>query len=102
MSDANWPIKCPQCKKKKLERDYGVPIVPVIQDKTPKTVGQQAEANKKAMGNEQWQKKRDELLGEKGRQQQATPTPWWRPEGSKPLDVTKIKDVQKYIETGEK
>lgn len=28
--------------------------------------------------------------------------PWWRKDMEKPLDLTRIKDVNKYIETGEK
>lgn len=96
--------KCPICKKTRLEKDYSTQqALPGFHVKEIKTVAQQVEANKKVLGNEQWQKKKDELLGEHGKKQQEAEKPfYWDKDQSKPLDVTKIKDTAKFIQTGEK
>lgn len=95
-------VKCPSCKKRKLLQDYSKPKPMILRDNTPKTVGQVAERNAKIMGKELHQLEGEKILGEKGMKKKKAETPWWRPEGSKPLDVTKIKDTAKYIRTGEK
>jgi putative FmdB family regulatory protein len=86
----------------------------------PKTIGQQAELNAKRLGKEKMELIKDEMRnrtpnftgklpkGAKLNKMQRK-TPWWR-EGKlpglkkldKPLDVDKVKDVKKYIETGDK
>lgn len=96
-----FPTRCPACKKNKLRQDYSKKS-PIVQDLTPKTVGQQAERNAKVEGKEQQQIKAEKLLGPKGMAKRNAKTPWWRKEGSKPLDVTKIKDPNKFILTGDK
>lgn len=100
----DFPVKCPSCKKKKLIKDYSSPhALPGFHVKEIKEAGQQAELNKKTMGNELWEKKKDEMLGEHGRKQRETPKPWYWSEGQeKPLDVSKIADTEKFIATGEK
>lgn len=100
----DFPVKCPSCKKKKLVKDYSSPdALPDFHVKDIKEAGQQAEANKKAMGKELWEKRKDEMLGEHGRKKKETPKPFYWSEGQeKPLDVGKIKDVDRYIATGEK
>ena len=71
----------------------------VYLDMTPTTIGQQAERNEKRGGEkyEAWveQKKQEQKAKEEA-------TPWWREKGEKPLDTSKIKDVNKYILTGDK
>ncbi len=96
-----FPRKCPSCKKPKFRQNYSAKTF-IIQDLTPKTLGQQAERNAKVEGKEQQQIRSEKLLGPKGLAKKNAKTPWWRKEGSKPLDVTKIKDKKKFILTGEK
>jgi hypothetical protein len=98
----NFPVKCPSCRKKQLVRDWGEPSDCIIRDNTPKTAGQDAERNAKLLGKELTQKKAEEVLGDKTMAKRNAPTPWWREPNSKPLDVSKVKDVKRFIETGEK
>lgn len=97
---------CPECKKKSLERLIGCGIAAFCQQE-PTTLGQQGERNAKAAGKAKMEeaaekraedkKKAQQLLGkDKGK------TPWWREKDGKPLDLKKVKNVKKYIETGEK
>lgn len=92
-----FPANCPKCKSKKYRVNFAKSRT-TFWDKTIKTVGQQAEKNRKDMGEELYQRKIEELGGNKPKPK----TPWWRKEGSKPLKVEDIKDVRKYIETGDK
>lgn len=96
-----FPTKCPKCKKKKLVRDYSTPPSLVIQDLTPKTVGQQAERNAKKNGSELQDIKCKEVLGEAEYNKRKAPPPFWR-KTRKPLDLTKVRDTAHYIKTGEK
>ena len=98
----DWPVECPNCKQVELMWDCSAPMDFVLQDLTPKTAGQDAERNKKRWGKELTQIKAEQILGPKEMERRASPTPWWREDGSKPLDLTKVKDVQKYVHTGDK
>jgi putative FmdB family regulatory protein len=95
------PGKCPNCKKREWRQDFRRKSL-ILRDGDPKSVAQQAERNRKAMGEEQHQMKVDELLGPAGRAKRDAPAPWWRDKGSKPLDLSKVKNTQDYIMTGEK
>lgn len=96
--------KCPVCGKARLEKDYSTQqALPGFHVKEIKTIAQQVELNQKILGKEQWQMKKDELLGEHGKKQQSAEKPfYWDKDQEKPLDVTKIKDTKKFIETGDK
>ena len=121
MMSAKEPDKCPKCgckNGKGYSKSFGQPHVIVRGD--PKTFGQAAEENAKRLGKEQMQlmaeeaKTRTKKAGirklPKGASRIDTSkakTPPWR-DGSmglkpmdKPLNVKKIKDVKKYIHTGE-
>ncbi len=100
MADA-FPAKCPSCKKLKLRQDYSRKKI-TVDDGVIRSVGRQAEVNAKRDGKELTELKAEQMLGSDGMAKRKAPTPWWRKPGSKPLDVTKIKDVTKYIQTGEK
>ena len=95
------PTKCPKCKKEKLYQVFDGNTVVCM--KGGDTIGQVGEANWKKKGGkikEQMQKKQEEADAK---------LPWWRSgktkgfeKNRKPLDLSKIKDVKKYIEKGEK
>lgn len=97
-----FPTKCPGCKKKKLVRDYSRPCNTVFMDKTIRTVGQQAEHNQRKMGAELHALEAKKVLGEAEHARRTAPPPFWRKNKKKPLDVSKVKDLNKYIETGDK
>jgi hypothetical protein len=87
---------------------------------SPTTIGQQAELNAKRLGKEKMEQVKEEMRNRprpdftgklpKGAKLNTTKskTPWWR-EGKvaglkkmdKPLDLDKVKDTRKYIDTGE-
>lgn len=98
----DFPVRCPGCRKKKFVQDWSKPKSLILRDGTPTTVGQQAERNAKEMGKELAARKADELLGEKGAARKKAPAPWWRKPGDKPLDLSRVKDTRRYIDTGEK
>jgi hypothetical protein len=98
---APLPRRCPKCRRMSLEQDYGAKNV-VCRDGVPRTVGQQAEKNAKEMGKEFHRMEAEKILGPERLARRNAPTPWWREDGSKPLDVRKVKDTAKFIRTGEK
>ena len=95
------PKKCPQCKTKinnGFHQVYAAGIAIVYN--SPTTVGQQAEINEKRVGKEQL-----ELMAAHDRKIRKMPekkkddSKWAFDD--KPLDLKKIKDVRKYVETGD-
>lgn len=96
-----FPTKCPKCRKKKLVRDYSRPWDTVYMDRTIRTVGQQAEHNEKKLGQELHDKKCREILGAEEYERRKAPPPFWR-KSKKPLNLNKIKDINRYIQTGQK
>ena len=92
-----FPTLCPSCGSEGLHQDYSRKNV-ICRDGSPKTFGQMSDANRKLMGKELSAMKDDECLA----RQPKAETPFWREEGSKPLDVSKVKDLDHYIQTGEK
>lgn len=99
------PLKrCPECKKHKLVRQFGTPEF-FVMGAEAKTVGELAKRNTGKMSADQYV---DRLEGDKVRYEKLTgkkkkkkpPKPWWR-DTDKPLDLKKIRNVQKYVETGE-
>lgn len=115
------PKKCPKCKTKYSDdgegyhQDYStLNVISVIMGQ-PTTIGQQMEMNEKKRGRElseitlRESEKNKKKVG-KGRKvdtKKEGETPWWRngviddlPKMDKPLDLSKIKDTKKYIETG--
>lgn len=96
---------CPICKGETLEQDFSAQRLAssvCLVYGEPTTVGQQAELNRKKMGEELFRLKEEEEAGPYLVAQKKAPTPWWREPDSKPLDVSSIKDVARYVETGEK
>jgi len=95
------PSKCPKCKKKSLNQVFdGNTIICV---KGENTIGQLGESN--------WKKYGGKIKEDMAKKQEETDKklPWWRSgevkglsKERKPIDVSKIKDVKKYIEKGEK
>lgn len=116
------PKKCPKCKQPygdKFRQVYGTPNF--IMANQPTTVGQQAEINAKRMGKERMQMMQDAAKQRKSKFKGKLPAgakinttgsdepPWFRSgvikgteKLAKPLDVSKIKDTEKFIRTGEK
>lgn len=90
------PTICPNCNQERLEQEFSAPrlSVEVSWVHNENTVGAIADKNRKEMGEEQYQKKLEELKPKRGEK------PWWRDE-DKPLDTKKLKDTNKYIMTGE-
>lgn len=93
--------KCPKCRALALEQDFSQKNV-IVNDGVPRTVGQQAEYNAKKAGKQVHEALAEQMLSEQTKKKKNTPTPWFREKGSKPLDVSKIKDTTKFIMTGEK
>ena len=105
--------KCPKCKAVEpvFHQIYEAPIVI---DRVIRTVGQQAEYNARKMGKEKVAEKTEQLKRgynrrkgnlPAGAKRVETPTenPFWREgNGGKPLDLKKIKNVKKYIMSGDK
>lgn len=101
------PKRCPSCKKNKLCQSFSTNVICNFLE-SAKTFGKAAEINAKRVGasNLKEIESADPLF--QHREEQKKNVPWWRKgkiEGlkkmDKPLDVTKIKDKQKYIMTGE-
>lgn len=104
----NEKIKCPKCGSVRLNKLFSAPNLILNSLDSAKTFGQCAAINSKRLGKEQLkiQESTDPVTIMK---EQNSKLPWWRsgkvdglPKEEKPLDTTKIKDVTKYIETGEK
>lgn len=95
------PTHCPKCGKKTWLQDYAAKR-PVVNDGVPRSVMQQAEQNAKRDGKELTRLKAEQMLGadEVARREGKIAKPWWR-DGDKPLDVTRLKDPQHYVLTGE-
>lgn len=117
------PESCPECGAAKPDfgqRFHGqAPMGWVKGD--PKTFGQQAELNAQRMGKEQMQRMREEALKKKPftgklpegasinrEYENVKELPWYRdgsvpglPKREKPLNLDKVKDVTKYVMTGE-
>lgn len=98
--------RCEKCKKHKLER---IIYAAMVIDKTPKTIGSWAEAENKKLGAEQVELKKKKLM-EESKVPYTGPgkplkkekiKPWWRT-SDKPLDLKTVKNVEKYIITGDK
>lgn len=97
------PPHCPSCQEpygQKFTLDWGTcELTTYCHNIT--TLGQQAELNSKRMGKEQVQMKEEAA-------KPPVELPWWRsgevegcPKMEKPLDLKKVKDVRRYVETGE-
>jgi putative FmdB family regulatory protein len=116
---AKSPDSCPKCKnKEKFRQVLGVPNVKV--EGSAKTFGQASEENLKRLGTsgierikEEKEKRVSEFKGKlpKGGKLKPRPdniVPPWRdgsmgtPAMDKPLDIKTVKDVKKYIKTGNK
>jgi len=93
--------KCPKCTKEALEQDYSKKQIS-INDGVCKTIGQQAEKNRKEMSKELFQREAERMAGPKAAAKRNAKTPWWREEGTKALDLKSVKDTKKFILTGEK
>lgn len=88
------PDECPECGSHDYYQDFSG-YNQVCRDGSPRTVMQQAERNART-GGELYQKSVDEI--EPAHKKAVSP---WRKPGSKPPDLKKIKNIQRYIETGE-
>lgn len=110
------PVDCPDCGAygPTFHQVYGGDQFAFVKGE-PTTFAQQAERNAQRVGKEQMQKMAEDAkeANHKGKRQfdlprGATPTkekykparPWWRPHQDQPLDVSKIKNPRKFIETG--
>lgn len=108
-------VKCPACKKHKLVRCIGVPMM--VRDSAPKTLGSLADRNAAKMSPdekkkiaEQQRTRRDEVLYEqlpKGMQRLEKPVghkdPWYKKNQTVPtkkLGQMTDKQKTKYIKTG--
>lgn len=116
------PLSCPSCDEDYdgvFRQVYGAGIAIVYGQ--PTTFGQQAEINAKKMGKEQMSimaesaklenRRADALNLPRGasKAEKSAETPWFRsgsipelPKLDKPLNLSKVTDVQRYIETGNK
>jgi len=105
------PKRCPSCGKNSLGQSFDNHNITAVVYGNPTTIGQAAEENTKRLGKERHEKMiEDDFKARKLRSPKKKPeTPWYR-NGSidgtekldKPLEVSKIKNVKKFIETGEK
>jgi len=93
--------KCGEAKPNRFYQDYSQYDLFFHVYTDPNTVGQQDERNKKKMGRELSQITAEEIAGPKTMAKKRTPKPWWQ-DGDKPLNLSTVKDVGKFIETGEK
>lgn len=100
------PKRCPSCKKNKLCQSYTTNVICNFIE-SANTFGKAAEINAKRVGIENLREMErcDPLYEQRQKQKQL---PWWRKGNinglkkmEKPLDVSKIKDKEKYIVTGE-
>lgn len=102
------PKKCPVCKKKTVGQQFTTfGVVNFLE--SARNFEHASDINKKRLGKEQLQlmEDADPIISKK--KQRAKNLPWWQdgsveglPRDEKPLDLSTIKDVKKYIETGEK
>lgn len=92
--------KCPKCKRKKLQRVIHSPYI-INHTGEVKTIYHQAERNTKKLGKYELQAKEQEA-NKNYHNMPKTQTPWWREGTKKPIDLKKIKNTKKYIETGDK
>jgi hypothetical protein len=97
------PAACPACSAPYgdgYEQDYSAGTY-TAHCYEPTTLGQQAEKNAKEAGS------RYQEMCQRFEESKKKPIPWYR-DGSvterleKPLDLDKVTDTRKYIETGEK
>lgn len=99
--------KCPQCGATEpvFNQLFGDPFV--MFKGAPTTFGQQAELNAKRKGKELLQIEEDNEIEKRkpvlppGMKRLELPNTDWR-KAKKPLDLRKIANVQRYIETGSK
>lgn len=106
------PKKCPACGKNSLGQSFDNHNITGVVYGNPTTIGQQAELNTKRLGREQHQRMVEQDFQSRKLKSPTEPkveTPWYRSgciDGleklDKPLELSKIKDTKKYIETGEK
>lgn len=94
------PEKCPKCNSDKWSQRYTGGLDGFVEQEAT-TVGQLGERNARKMGKERHDKKCDELLGPTKVAQRDAPRPWWR-DDDKPLDLSKVKNTERYIKTGRK
>jgi putative FmdB family regulatory protein len=115
--------ECPHCGFSLLQRVIGLPNT--IVRYSPKTVGQLAEQNTRDLVSQYGRERAQEILHERTygppQEKPSLPgmkrvektneveIPWWRNSDTpgletleKPLDVTTVKDPQKYVITGDK
>jgi hypothetical protein len=116
------PKACPKCDEvygKGFNQDYSKSQVVGVVYGDPKTFGQQAELNAKRAGREQMQQMAEESARRLSEYTGPLPqgasinttgtgeTPPWRdgslglPPMEKPLDLSQVKDVNRYVRTGE-
>lgn len=119
---AEHPKKCPECGTKYdhgFHQDWAGKGVNGLQKGNPTSVGAQIEKNEKKWGKELTQIKIEQELtarkNVKGKKELpgkkievSNELPWWRsgevpglPKLDKPLKLSKVKDTEKYIQTGE-
>jgi putative FmdB family regulatory protein len=117
----DFPKKCPRCETKYnagFHQDYSKSNVTGVTYGNPTTVGQQAEINTRKLGKEQMQlmeesdkKRRSGFKGPSPRNGKPVEIennyiPPWRdgcwglPKEEKPIDITKIPNLEKYVATG--
>lgn len=98
--------KCPNCGKNKLFQLFTTMGHTMFLE-SAKTFGKAAEINEKREGKEKMQVMFENDPVGQAKKKQESNIPWWRKkaegnkERKKPLDVSKIKDTEKYIITGE-
>lgn len=115
MTESHPP--CPVCGEpygREFHQDFSQHQRASLLAGPPTTVGQQAELNTKKLGSnrmlpEATKKNRRPLPNGASWAETPTELPWYRsgevaglPKMEKPLDLSKVKDVKRYIETGEK
>lgn len=106
--DEKRPKTCPECKTGEVFQHFASTVISYVGE--AKTAGQQAERNAKRLGNEMIREmENQDPVAKARRKQKEAKLPWFRDgsiEGTireeKAIDTTKIKDLNKYIETGEK
>lgn len=91
--------RCPNCKKHKLETIIHSIFISIKKD--PKTVGHLAGNNRDKMSLTELADRQEKEESSRIKKKKKPKKPWWR-ESEKPLDLKKVKNVKKYIETGNK
>ncbi len=100
------PKKCPSCGKHGLNQLFTTNVICNFIE-SAKTFGKAAEINAKREGKAGIERMEENDPVKIEQDKQKKNTPWWRSgkhgtkKRDKPLDISKIKDTQKYIETGE-